>query len=421
MVEIITAILFFAVVYFAAERVPEAFYALCVAYFVRLGAAITNIYVFRLPDGDKDAIGFELTGWDLANLSWEAYLASFDYTSAYFSYGWLVALPYRLVGRVEFVPQMVNVLLGTLVVYFVYRAVRIAWTHQIAIHAAWVAALFPQLIHYSAVLLREAPIHFLVAVSVYYFVRYLYRGRRPLDAVWAVVFSVLPALLHGGMIVATVGLLLYFLWRGVRIVYWEPDFAVGELATIGLFLLVFTLLLVQGTVVQLEFSSVGSVQELINPQEFEEEATRAANVRLQGDASYPDFLRVTTGSGLALLLLPRVAYLLFSPFPWDISELAFHTLGFIDGLFYVLLAYAVYRRWPLLRRKKVVALSCILLPLALTFAIGTSNFGTAIRHRLKFFVVLLVLSGGFHNILGAPRLLLPSGWQVPQRSSSTKS
>jgi 4-amino-4-deoxy-L-arabinose transferase-like glycosyltransferase len=421
MIELVTVILFFAVVYYAAERVPAAFYAVLTAYFLRLGAAVTNVYVFRLPDGDKDAVGFEATGWDLAGLPWDAFLASFDYTSAYFSYGWLVALPYRLVGRVEFVPQMVNVVLGTLVVYFVYRAVRIAWTPQIAIHAAWVAALFPQLIHYSAVLLREAPIHLLVAVSVYYFVRYLYRGHRPFDAVLAVGFSVLPALLHGGMIVATVGLLLYFLWRGFRILYWEPDLAVGELATIGLFLLVFTPLLVQGTLVQLEFSSVGAVQELIDPQEFEEEATRAANVRLQGDASYPDFLRVTTGSELAVLLLPRVAYLLFSPFPWDITELAFHTLGFIDGLFYVLLAYAIYKRWPLLRRKKVIALLCILLPMALTFSIGTSNFGTAIRHRLKFFVVLLVLSGGFHGMFWAPRLLLPSGWQVSHNSSSPSS
>jgi 4-amino-4-deoxy-L-arabinose transferase-like glycosyltransferase len=407
MVELATAASVFFIVYIVARRVPAVFYALIAAYFLRFGAAVVNLYVVRLPDGDEDAIAFERIGWDLAQLPAELFWSSFSHTSANESYGWLVALPYRLVGRIEFVPQLVNVLLGTLVVYFVYRAVQIAWTEQIAIHAAWVTAIFPQFIHYSAVLMREAWIHLFLAVSVYYFVRYLYRGHPPLDALRAVFFSILSALLHGGMIVATLGLLGYFAWRGLRILVRGQRISFSELATLWLLVFLCTPLSVQLSATRLEFSSIGSVQELAELAEFEQEATRAANVRLRGGAAYPTVLSVGSGSDLIIKLIPRIGYLLFSPFPWDISEF-YHIIGFLDGFFYLLLGYTLYTRWSLLRRKPVVVLLCVLVPLAVTFAIGTSNFGTGLRHRAKFFVVLLVLAGGFHRQYLDPRNFLPA-------------
>jgi len=410
MVEVTTTVLFFLIVYGVARRVPAVFYAVVGAYFLRLGAACVNLYLFRLPDGDKDALGFEQTAWDLAQLPWELFVASFDYTSAFFSYGWIVALPYRLVGRVEFVPQMINVLLGSLVVYFVYRAVQRTWNQQIAIHAAWVTALFPQLIHYSAVLLRESIIHFCLSVCVYYFVRYLHSHRRsrPRDILIALGFACIATIFHGGMVVVVIGILLYFVWRAVRLFYLGRSTTVRELLTIGTLVLVFFPLTLQFSITQLELGSIGAVQELVDPSEFADEASRAANVRLRGGAAYPEFLAVSSAPSLAIKVIPRAAYLLFSPFPWDVREF-YHILGFFDGLIYILIGYTLYKRWEFIRSSnKLILLLLFLVPLVFTFAIGTSNFGTGIRHRAKIVVVLLVVSGGFRTIFGGARL-----WSAP--------
>jgi hypothetical protein len=398
MVELATAASVFFIIYIVARRVPAVFYALIVAYFLRFGAAVVNLYVVRLPDGDEDAIAFERTGWDLAQLPTELFWSSFSHTSANESYGWLVALPYRFVGRIEFVPQMMNVLLGTLIVYFVFRAMQTAWNQRIAVHGAWVVSCFPQYIHYSAVLLREVWIHFLLAVSIYYFLQYVYRGHQPKNAILSIVFSGLSALFHGGMFVAVLGLLAYFAWRGVRILFWERHFSFWEFITIGTLVFLLFPLMVQFSITELRLSSIGATQQLIDPEQFEEQATYAAQVRMSGGAAYPGFLAVRSGPELVLTLIPRVFYLLFSPFPWDVEEV-FHAVGFIDGLFYILLFYTICKRWADLKRSHLLAMLWVLVPLVITFSIGTSNFGTGIRHRAKLFFVLLVFSGGISGFM----------------------
>lgn len=418
MIEFASALLFFAVVVLLATRARPILYALLGAYILRLGAAIVNVYIYRLPGGRSDARGFESTGWDFANLPWDLYLAAFDPTSAYPAYGWFVALPYRLVGRVELVPHLVNVLLGTLIVFFVYKAVRVAWGQSTAVYTAWVAAVFPSFVHYSAVLLREVWIILPLTVGVYFFVRYLYQGRHPEDAIGAAGFIALSAVFHGAMAVGLLGLLGYFVWRGVRLLGWARQISLLEVFTIGFLAFVALPLALYWTGDDIYLSSVGAVQELVEPDRFVEQAADAGGRRLHGEAAYPAFLDMETGGDLATTLLPRVVYLLYSPFPWDISGMN-HLLGFVDAAFYLVITYAIYVNWPVLRRKKVLALLLILVPLILAFAIGTSNFGTGIRHRAKLFSLLLIFSGGIWA--GRPTSVLHHLWpKRPGRGRVTK-
>ena len=73
-----------------------------------------------------------------------------------------------------------------------------------------------------------------------------------------------------------------------------------------------------------------------------------------------------------------------------------HILGFIDGIFYIiLLSYLWKGRKLLLRRKSTKILLTIFVVYLITFSLGTANSGTALRHKTKLFPILVVLAAPF--------------------------
>ena len=56
--------------------------------------------------------------------------------------------------------QIISVILGTSSVYLVYRLTMLIWDCESAIKAAWATAIFPTLILYSSLTLREPYIVF---------------------------------------------------------------------------------------------------------------------------------------------------------------------------------------------------------------------------------------------------------------------
>lgn len=393
MLELTFLIGFGCIVLLLGTRARPIMAALLVAYVARAGAAVISEYVYRLPSGRADARVFSRHAADLADLPLGIFLTVFDPTNTFNSYGWFVALCYRVVGTVELIPVLINVLFGTLVVFFIYKASRIVWGAKVAVRITWVAALFPSFIHYSAVLLREVWIVLPFTIGAYFLVRYLYLGNRPGDAIGAVVFTALSALFHGAMIAGVFGLLIYFAYRSVRIFLWEEQVSVGELAAIALLIVVALPLTTYWAGVGMQLSSVGDLQALAEPEEFYETVERRTESATRGGAAYPEALTIRGPADMTVKLPPRVVYFLFSPFPWDIRTVR-HIIGVADAVFYLLLFYAMYTRWPELRRRKVLMLCFMIVPLVLAFSLGTSNFGTGIRHRAKIFSVFLVMAGG---------------------------
>jgi hypothetical protein len=118
--------------------------------------------------------------------------------------------------------------------------------------------------------------------------------------------------------------------------------------------------------------------------------------RVHGSAAYPAWTQPGSALDFLWAVPVRAVYLLFSPFPWDISRPA-HVMGFVEGLFYLALVFLVWRhRAAIVHDAGARAILLLLVPLVFAFGVGTGNFGTGLRHRAKFVVALIVLA--------APRL-----------------
>jgi 4-amino-4-deoxy-L-arabinose transferase-like glycosyltransferase len=88
----------------------------------------------------------------------------------------------------------------------------------------------------------------------------------------------------------------------------------------------------------------------------------------------------------------RIVYFTFSPFPWDLRSPR-QVLGLLASAMYFFLAWRLYKGWHLVRRREeCLALMFMAGALIFVFAIGVTNFGTAIRHRTKFLAICTLLA-----------------------------
>ena len=88
-------------------------------------------------------------------------------------------------------------------------------------------------------------------------------------------------------------------------------------------------------------------------------------------------------------------YLVFSPFPWDISEIR-HIIGMLDGVLYMYLSFLILCNLKVILNDPVLRIFLLLfLAYIFVFGIGVGNFGTGIRHRSKFVVIMILLAGPY--------------------------
>lgn len=146
------------------------------------------------------------------------------------------------------------------------------------------------------------------------------------------------------------------------------------------------------------FQNFGNMQKKNELKKIEEvliwkikKATRSSSTENSG-ASYPEWTIPKNNIELIYLSPLRILYFLYAPFPWDIKK-PIHLIGLFDASFYLFLTYYTFRnRKELFNNPKTYFLILIFFVYILAYSFGVGNFGTGIRHRLKFIGILLALA-----------------------------
>ena len=114
-----------------------------------------------------------------------------------------------------------------------------------------------------------------------------------------------------------------------------------------------------------------------------------------GDAAYPSWIIADTPMQFLLLLVPKLFYFLFSPFPWDISKSS-HILGFLDGVVFIMLFFSICSHLKYIRSNpQAFILLVFVIFLSLIFSIAVGNFGTGLRHRSKMLPIIFIIAAPF--------------------------
>ncbi|MDP4181990.1 MAG: phospholipid carrier-dependent glycosyltransferase, partial [Bacillota bacterium] len=305
-------------------------------------------------------------------------------TPGAYLYSKFVGIIYYFTGRTPFIAQYFNVFFGFFTVYFVYKLIcEIGGSKKAALAGSFITAIFPTLNLYSAVILRENIITFFSLLSVYYFVKWLKSGKL-FQIIISSVFLGVASSVHGAMIIVG-GVYLFFfcfykpLEKRWRLLNKQALFAICITAAV--------VILFRARLLNKLPSDITLV--------FSPEYLKSRLVPLAvGRTAYLESFYPKSFLDIFIQTPIRVIYFLLMPFPWKISGVS-DIIGVVDALIYAALIFfslKSFRKSGYRYKVIFIGLIFIIILEMITFSWGTSNYGTAIRHRQKFVCLLITMA-----------------------------
>ena len=338
--EITVSIGFLAVLTLVTDRRTRP--VVVVAYLIRMVMAYVHAYVVPLPDSQFDAIRFERMAW-----TWARDGQCFDdFTTGSLLYSWIGSCVYLVVGRKALVLQLANCFVGALIVLVGMRTARLLpHVRSYDRKAGWAIALYPSLVLYSAIMMREAAVVFCFAVSAYFLTRWA-SGDGYRYAVWAILWVAVSQLFHTGMVAATVTVVAVVMyvtirenWRGlarIHIRVQDAQITVASLVLAGTLIGLGALALSTGF-------GVDKLQQLTEVgADFVEVLGGWQQHVARGRASYLGSLQPDSWLDVLVQTPVRLAYFLGAPFAWMVAGVR-DLWGFLDGTFLLISLRAAAR------------------------------------------------------------------------------
>jgi len=375
-----------------SNKHKEIALAILLAFVFRMIASLINLYVVTLPDGGIDATGFEYKAWMWGKDGLiEAILHFFDH-GLIWAYSNFASLLYAIFGRNPFILQSISVLAGTYCVVLVWKISLEVWGMQrVAKLSAWLVALSPILILYSSLTMREVFITLLLLYGMFYVILWV-KTKQIINAIIALLAFFLQILFHPGVATASVLFLSMFFLYYIKL-FFTRIMDHSKIDIQSLLVILFCAMLGIYTVFSAETLTLpySGWLDILEPGKL----IKRTSIMATGDASYPAWLIADSFLQFLFLLIPKMLYFLFSPFPWDISEFK-HVVGMFDGVVFILLFISIYGHRQYIKScPPALILMLFVIFLSLIFSIAVGNFGTGIRHRSKILPIIIVIAAPY--------------------------
>ena len=282
------------------------------------------------------------------------------------------------------VAQFINVLFGTGVILIVRQCLLmlpVAYKTQKLIMLF--VSFMPNVVIFSAILLREAWIEFFSALSLLFFLRwFLARGYAIFNMFFSIVCVFFAAYMHAGVIGLGLGYMLAYTMHSPKYVSDKMTFSnlLSIVMAVGLIMFFLTSINTFGG----KFANVEMTDEYMV-----EELTTASS---RGGSNYMSWLN-TSSLIVGIVTMPlRMFFFLFSPIPPYMRGLSDVFAFVCDGFIYLYLMWHIMRarlRDPKMKRLRTILFTSILIT-TMIFGLGTSTSGTAMRHRAKYLSVIVL-------------------------------
>jgi len=355
-------------------RQKQGLVVFIVALFVRAVAAVITTLTTLNPDSRADAVIFAKVANIIAENLLQGQLTTPGDGSIYNVWGSFLAPFWLLPGPSGFYARLGNAFLAAFAIYNVYIIARTYHSHQAGVLAAIPMIFYPSFVAVHSTVLREAITLFgittatrLLTVSSQYYSRRLTYSLAGVTLYIAYIMRTDNMIIYATAIVAALG--AYAIERGSN-----------PLRLIGI-----------GT----GLSLMGLVLALPIVRDGVKHLSRIRDVRAFGRTVYlPGVIPRTIPEFVAFSWI-GAAYFLYAPFPWMVEtgpDLLISIEGLVSIGFTVGAVWGV--RWLGQRDFPVtVGLLAGLTVAVVLYGVGTSNFGTGMRHRQMFLWVIFIFGG----------------------------
>lgn len=361
------------------------------SFFARILFNIVHNHIFTLPAGCCDAVAFERTAWLWSTYNWQLFVELFNPRESYVI-SWFGGLVYKVLGREAFLLELINIIIGTITIIYVYKTSRLLMNNKLAKTATLLFAFHPTVMEHSVVYLREVQIILLITISIYNIILW-YKTKNFKYFMYSLLYIIVSNIFHGGMISGVAGLLLVtgfiilnqYLSAFKSNVLKRSSFAISIVLLIGISYTIYNGLPT--------LSTVGNLSDFTETEVATEIVSEKSSNRARGGAAYLTGLRPSSFFDLLWQTPIRVIYFLLTPFPWQMSAIT-HLKGIIDSLFILYIMSIIIKNRKVFKRVKIYKYILIILIVYITaFSLGTSNFGSAIRHKSKFVPIMVLFVG----------------------------
>jgi 4-amino-4-deoxy-L-arabinose transferase-like glycosyltransferase len=361
----------------SGEQAARVRAALCAALGARWAAGLLIYYYAPYGAFAEDNWSYARYGRALAEY-WQGGGGPGLPPQSEFFYYTVNAVVFTLVGFAPLVVATLNCLAGVATVWLAHRVAADLVDEETAVYAAWLVALFPSLVLWSSMNLRDVWV--LVGIlCVAASVLDVYRGRWTPAVLTAAVGFGCAGLFRTYLIpMLLLGLVMGAVMASTRRVTASVSAAVVLVAGA----IALTLLLAPA----LNADTVGDA--VLQDLTAQRRSLASGESVYLGDAEFRSITDV-------VLFLPLgAAYFFFGPFPWAVEGgRQAMTLPEVF-LWYALVPYIAIGARAALRRSASASLVllCVATSIAVPFILVSSNLGTAYRHRAQVLVILLVFA-----------------------------
>ena len=234
----------------------------------------------------------------------------------------------------------------------------------------------------SVILLRESVVSMFITLGVYFFLRWITKNKGILDLVLSFASILLGSLFHSGSIAVAAGeICVLMLYDRKRQMF---SFKTSNILFAAFFIFIFVFLYNNySNLLFAKFADIDSIEDI-------------AGGRVHGKSSYAAYVGDSrTPFRMLIFTIPRIICFLFTPFPWDFRGMKDVIAFLFSSLFYFIVSVKTIKSIFYMKKqyRRNLLLILLILAFATTFVFGwgTSNSGTALRHREKILSVFILM------------------------------
>ena len=309
---------------------------------------------------------------------------------------------FSIIGTSRLYGQFIVMLFSIIALLVIIKTIEeLSISNEQKIRAVSLVSIIPNYAILSSIFLRESIVSMFVSISLYMFIQY-YKGNSYIYLVFCYASVLLGMVFHSGIAGFLIGYGIIILIHQNGMEENRTGFIRVLIASLACGISLF-LFINYKDVLFAKFLSVNDI-------------TDVANTVARGGSTYAKYVGDSTSIlNVLVYTLPRFAYFLFSPFPWQWRGGADLIAFFFSGLYYlgiVIISFGKLFNSKTQYRALLKNMLIIMFCSTFVFAWGVSNVGTAVRHRDKLISVFAVLHAlcydydkGWHIIVGDKEII----------------
>ena len=363
--------------------------ALVLSLFLKVLLILWDYYgtdIFILPNSHADSENYHLGAIAFSQYS----------VRRVENYSYIIGVIYSLFGIQRMTAQYFNLLFSFVVIDVFESTLRvIKFSEETRSRALVFAALLPNYLIISSILIRECLISVIICFSMFFYTKWWIKEQY-IYFLSAFILSLVASYFHSGSIAIAIGISLTLILTKKYLGGRRVSFSVKSIAlsVVGFFAFMFLFDVLQDSLlVRFHGLRMSAIDEYINEHSIYE-AKELQSTYTAGIPGISGLLGIIINSPI------RMFYFLWVPLPWMIRGLGDIIAFFGSSLFYGGTPLVAFMRLKNKKKKHKIddntrafcfAILLIALSGALVFAWGVDSAGSALRHREKFYFVYLLL------------------------------